>query len=293
MKEICEILEGVSLKNYNTYRIDTKTKYLALPREVEELRKLLEYLNKERIKYIILGNGSNVIIGDSVYEGVIIVLTKINDIKIDSNGIMTAECGAMLPKMCNVATNNGFKGLEWASGIPGTLGGSVVGNAGAYLSCIFDYLIDVTVLKDGKIETIKKEDIKYGYRYTEFKDNKDIIILGARLKLEKGSVQESLELIQDRRERRLKSQPLNYPSAGSVFRNPSKEMPAGKLIEDASLKGYRIGGAEVSKLHANFIINVDKAKACDIKELIKVIKDKVKEKDNIDLICEQEILEWK
>ena len=142
-------------------------------------------------------------------------------------------------------------------------------------------------------ETVKKEDIKYGYRYTEFKDNKDIIILKARLKLEKGSVQESLELIQDRRERRLKSQPLNYPSAGSVFRNPSKESPAGKLIEEASLKGYRLGGAEVSRLHANFIINVDNAKACDIKELIKVIKDKVKEKDNVDLICEQEILEWK
>lgn len=292
MKEICEILEGVSLKNYNTYRIDTKTKYLALPSSVEELRRLLEYLNKEKIKYIILGNGSNVIIGDSVYDGVIIVLTKINDIKIDNN-VIVAECGAMLPKMCNVATSNSFKGLEWASGIPGTLGGSVVGNAGAYLSCIFDYLIDVTVLKNGKTETIKKEDIKYGYRYTEFKDNKDIIILKARLKLEKGSVQESLELIQDRRERRLKSQPLNYPSAGSVFRNPSKESPAGKLIEEASLKGYMIGGAEVSKLHANFIINVDNAKACDIKELIKVIKDKVKEKDNIDLICEQEILEWK
>lgn len=292
MKEICEILEDVSLKNYNTYRIDTKTKYLALPSSVEELRGLLEYLNKEKIKYIILGNGSNVIIGDSVYDGVIIVLTKINEIKIDNN-VIVAECGAMLPKMCNVATSNGLKELEWASGIPGTLGGSVVGNAGAYLSCIFDYLIDVTVLKNGKIETIKKEDIKYGYRYTEFKDNKDIIILKARLMLEKGSVQESLELIQDRRERRLKSQPLNYPSAGSVFRNPSKESPAGKLIEEASLKGYRIGGAEVSKLHANFIINVDNAKACDIKELIKVIKDKVKEKDNIDLICEQEILEWK
>lgn len=292
MKEICEILEGVSLKNYNTYRIDTKTKYLALPSSVEELKGLLEYLNKEKIKYIILGNGSNVIIGDSVYDGVIIVLTKINDIKIDNN-VIVAECGAMLPKMCNVATSKGLKGLEWASGIPGTLGGSVVGNAGAYLSCIFDYLIDVTVLKNGKIETIKKEDIKYGYRYTEFKDNKDIIILKARLMLEKGSVQESLELIQDRRERRLKSQPLNYPSAGSVFRNPSKESPAGKLIEEASLKGYRIGGAEVSRLHANFIINVDNAKACDIKELIKVIKDKVKEKDNIDLICEQEILEWK
>lgn len=292
MKEICEILEDVSLKNYNTYRIDTKTKYLALPSSVEELRELLEYLNKEKIKYIILGNGSNVIIGDNVYDGVIIVLTKINDIKIDNN-VIVAECGAMLPKMCNVATSSGLKGLEWASGIPGTLGGSVVGNAGAYLSCIFDYLIDVTVLKNGKIETIKKADLKYGYRYTEFKDNKDIIILKARLKLEKGSVQESLELIQDRRERRLKSQPLNYPSAGSVFRNPSKESPAGKLIEEASLKGYRIGGAEVSKLHANFIINVDNAKACDIKELIKVIKDKVKEKDNIDLICEQEILEWK
>ena len=292
MKEICEILEGVSLKNYNTYRIDTKTKYLALPSSVEELKGLLEYLNKEKIKYIILGNGSNVIIGDSVYDGVIIVLTKINDIKIDNN-VIIAECGAMLPKMCNVATSNSLKGLEWASGIPGTLGGSVVGNAGAYLSCIFDYLIDVTVLKNGKIDTIKKEDIKYGYRYTEFKDNKDIIILKARLMLEKGSVQESLELIQDRRERRLKSQPLNYPSAGSVFRNPSKESPAGKLIEEASLKGYRLGGAEVSKLHANFIINVDNAKACDIKELIKVIKNKVKEKNNVDLICEQEILEWK
>lgn len=292
MNKICEILENVSLKNYNTYRIDTMTKYLACPKTIEELIKLISYLNANKLKYCLLGNGSNVIIGDKKYNGVIISLLNLNEIEIDNNGIMSALTGAFLPKMCMKAIAKGFKGLEWASGIPGTIGGSVIGNAGAYLSCIFDYLLDIDILENDKIKTLTKDEIKYDYRYTSLKENKNIIVLRVRLQLKKGNKEESISLIEDRKLRRLNSQPLNYPSAGSVFRNPSKDMPAGKLIEDCGLKGRQIGGAQISKLHANFIINVGNATSQDIVSLINLIKKEVKKKYDIDLICEQEILKW-
>ena len=289
-----QVIENANLKNYNTYKIDTNSKYLIMPDSIDKLISLIKYLNDNDIKYIVLGNGSNVILPDNYYNGVIICLKKLDKIII-TDDIIDVEAGVMLPKLVIETVNNNLKGLEWAYGIPGTIGGSIYGNAGAYLSEIMEFVISVKVMdKNGNIKELNKDDIKYDYRTTSFKEdiNKEYIILSAKLKLSHGNKEESLNLIEDRKQRRLASQPLDYPSAGSVFRNPSKELPAGKLIEDVNLKGYRIGGAEISSKHANFIINVENAKANDIKELIKLIKEKIKENNDIELKCEQEIIEW-
>ena len=291
LNNICEVIENVDLTNYNTYKIKTSASYLALPKTKEEVIELVKYLKENNIKYFLLGNGSNVILPDNNFNGVVICFKNYNDYKFEDNDVI-ASTGAMLPKIANDALNKSLKGLEWACGIPGTVGASVKGNAGAYLHEIMERVVSIEVLdQDLNVKTLSKEDITYGYRTTSLKDSNDII-LTVTLRLEPGDYEESKALIKDRLERRMASQPLEYPSAGSVFRNPSKELPSGKIIEDLGLKGKVIGGAQISDKHANFIVNKDGAKSSDIKELINIIKKEVKEQYDIDLKCEQEIVEW-
>lgn len=292
MNNICEIIEDASLINYNTYKLDTYTKYLAIPKSIDELIDLLKYLKKNSIKYFIIGNGSNIILPDEKFNGVVISFKGLNNYEIKDN-VIVAEAGCMLPKVATDAINHSLKGLEWATAIPGTIGGSVLGNAGAYLHEIMEVVKEIKVLdKDFNIKTITKNDITYGYRTTSLKEKREYIILSATLELELGNIEESRSIVQDRLKRRQESQPLEYPSAGSVFRNPDKENPAGKLIEEIGFKGKTIGDAQVSLKHANFIININKASSNDIKKLIDMIKKEIKKKDNIDLICEQEIIDW-
>ncbi len=183
-------------------------------------------------------------------------------------------------------------GLEWAINIPGTVGGSIVGNAGAYNSEMFDSLVSIKVLNDNlEIQSIKKEDLIYNYRHTNIKELK-LVVLEGTFRLDKGNKEESLELIKDRCERRCQSQPLDMPSAGSVFRNPDGDY-AGRLIEQVGLKGKTLEGAQISLKHANFIVNTGSATSKDIKNLIELVQKEVKDKFDIDLIVEQEILDWK
>ena len=287
------VLENVDLKPYNTYRIGSTCKYLIKPNDIESLQELIKYLNNNSIKYMVLGNGSNVIFSDKPYNGVIIKLDNFN--KIEVNGLeIEVEAGIMMPKLVQVMIDNNLKGLEWAQGIPGTLGGSIVGNAGAYKSEIQEFIISVTVIdQNGNVKTLKKEDIEFKYRYSSFKSElKDYTVISARLKLLPGNKEESLSIMEDRRKRRLATQPLEYPSAGSVFRNPLNDA-AGRIIEqEINFKGKRIGGAEVSKKHANFIINTGNATGKDIKDLIELIYKEVKSKVGIELIVEQEFVNW-
>ena len=287
------VMANVSLKNYNTYKINGSARFLVVPGSEDDLIELIKYLEEENISFLVLGNGSNIIIPDDFYDGVIIKLDNLNNIVFDKNNIY-AEAGIMLPSLCKKAISNNLTGLEWASGIPGTLGGSIVGNAGAYKECIFDYVTKVRFLDENReIKEINKNDLNYSYRYSSFKDNKNLIILGAFLELKEGNKEESLEIINKRMKKRLETQPLDYPSAGSVFRNPENDF-AGRIIEeDLKLKGKTIGGAKVSEKHANFIVNYNNATSNDIISLINLIKKKAQEKDNIDLILEQEIIEWK
>ena len=286
-----KVKENVDLKSYNTYKVSTISKYLIDVKSEELLVSLIKYLKENNINYFILGNGSNVVFPNEPFDGVIIKLNGLNAIDIDDDEVYVGA-GVMLPKLVNETVNNCLCGLEWAAGIPGTLGGAVVGNAGAYLSEIFSFIEEIRVLENNEIKTLKKDDVKYSYRYSSFKENKDVIILGAKLKLNKGSKDESEVLMKERLERRIKSQPLEYPSAGSVFRNPEGNY-AGKLIEDCGLKGKRIGGAMVSEKHANFIINYDNATPKDVRDLIKLVHDTVLKETNIDLVIEQELIDWR
>ena len=293
LKQYGEVTEHASLKNLNTYRIDGKAKILFSPFSINDLIESLKLIKKENIKYFVLGNGSNVIFNDKEYDGVIIRLNKLCGIEVYPDMKMAyAEAGAMLPKLSLESINNSLTGLEFAIGIPGTVGGSIYGNAGAYNSNILDYVTSVTVLDENlDIKIIEHEDISYGYRTSMFKENKNYIILAAKFFLKIGDKENSLEMIAERRERRQEAQPLEYPSAGSVFRNPEGDY-AGRLIESCGLRGVQIGGAEVSEKHANFVINKNNATGKDVHDLIKHIHQTVLEKTNVDLKIEQEFVDW-
>ena len=297
MKRLIEnyatIEEHASLKKYNTYRVEGTTRYLISPNSITDLSNVLKVLRENNVKFIILGNGSNIVLNDKEYDGAMIKLDKLNGIDVNPDMQMAyAEAGAMLPKLAQESINKGLTGLEFAISIPGTIGGCIYGNAGAYNACILDYVESVTVLDENyDVRVIEHEDITYSYRYSMFKEQKNLIILGAKFFLKEGDKENSLAIIEDRRQRRVATQPLEYPSAGSVFRNPEGDF-AGRLIESCNLKGYKIGGAEVSEKHANFIINSNNAKGEDIYKLIKYVHDTVLEKTNVDLIIEQEFIDW-
>lgn len=287
----CEILENVNLKEYNTYRLEAFCKYMALPKSVKELQEVINYCLHKDIKYFVLGNGSNVIL-DGTFNGIVINMKNLNGSELVGDTDIIAYSGIMMPKLVKFAVKNNLQGLEWASGIPGTLGGGIYGNCGAYNDDIYHYLKEIIVLHNGKIEHIKADKVFHDYRQTFFQGKRQYIIVAAHLKLIKGDSKQSQELINDRLKRRLSSQPLTYPSAGSVFRNPSKLMPSGKLIEDVGLKNKNIGGALISPKHANFIVNNGNATAKDVISLIELIKKTIKENYSIDLVTEQEIVKW-
>lgn len=285
LKNKFECIENASLLNYNTYRLDTKCKLLVFPRDIFEFQEIMYILNGS--KYFILGNGSNIIL-PNYYDGVVIKLKYFNNYNIFDEYI-EVDSGVMINKLSMELSKLGYKGFEWASGIPGTIGGCIYNNAGCYGSEISDNLIDVTVFYDNKIYCLRKDELSFSYRNSTFKMNNKFVILKAKFKYEKGDPEELLDLIKVRTNKRIESQPLEYPSCGSVFRNP-EGLIAGKLIDEANLKGKCVGGAMVSNKHANFIINNGNATPEDIIELINEIKDTIKKNYNIDLVLEQEII---
>lgn len=285
-----EIQENANLKKYNTYRLETIAKYLVFPKTKEELRSLLKYLITNGEKYIVLGNGSNIIFKNDYYDGVVIILSYLNKITINGTKI-EVEAGYSLQKLALDTCNKGLTGLEFACGIPGCIGASIAMNAGAYNNSLSEVVESVEVINDKfEIITMTNEEMNFSYRDSFFKKNKNYTIISATLKLEHGNTDEILELINNRRMKRLESQPLEMPSAGSVFRNP-EGMHAGALIEKANLKGYKINGAQVSTKHANFIVNAGKAKGIDIVNLIEKVKNDVKKEFECDLVLEQIIVD--
>lgn len=290
MNEFGSVLENVDLKKYNTYGIGGIAKYMVFPSSEEKLVKLIDYLKNKKMSWYILGGGSNVIIPDEDYDGVIINLKELNNYEFDKD-IINAESGISLGKLVSVMLDAGYTNLSSLMGIPGLLGGAIIGNAGAYGTSIFDYIISVKFIdEDGNIKELNKEEIKYDYRWTEFKEKK-VIVLSAKIKCINGSVAEAKEKIKENLEKRKKSQPLEYKNAGSVFRNPPSHA-AGYLIEHSGLKGITVGGAMVSEKHANFIINFNNATSRDIIKLVELIKSKVKDVYNVELELEQVKVNW-
>lgn len=283
-----EYYKNVNLKKYNTYRLECYADYLIFPKDINELVELLDYLRQNRINYIILGGGSNVILAKPCFD-VVVKLDKLNNITINDN-IVVAEAGVPLIKLANECMKNNLDGLAFAGSIPGMVGASTSMNAGAYNEDMSMVVKEVKVIDpDLKIITLNKEELEYTYRDSFLKRNKDYICIETTFEMKYKDKDEIKEVMNDRKNRRVVSQPLDKPSAGSVFRNPPG-MSAGKLIEDAGLKGYIHGGAMISDKHANFIINNGTATYEDIIMLIDYIKERIKIIYDIDLILEQEII---
>lgn len=285
-----KVINKPLLKNYTTYKVGGEAIALVYPNNIYSLIKVLRYLKDNNIKHKVIGNGSNLIFNDKGYNGVVIKLDNFDKLTINKN-VVTVESGYSLMKLALKVSKLGLTGMEFATGIPGTVGGSVFMNAGAYKSDMGYIVSSIKVLTPKyEVITLNNKQLDFHYRTSFLQKNPDYICLEVTINLRYGDKNSIMEVIKERKQRRIETQPLEYPSAGSVFRNPDGDF-AGRLIEELGYKGKILGGAKVSCKHANFIINLNKAKGEDIKKLILEIKEKVKEKYNIDLIVEQEFVE--
>lgn len=290
--EIGKVERNPLLSKYTTYKVGGKALAIVYPKNVDGLIKLLRLLKENDVKYKILGNGSNLLFSDSLFEGIIIKLSSFDEVEFFGNNKVRVGAGYSLIKLSLLTAKKGLAGLEFASGIPGTVGGAVFMNAGAYKSDMGYVVQEVKVLTpDYKIITLENKELNFHYRSSFLQKHPEYICLEVIIKLKKGDREILNEVINERRERRRESQPLEYPSAGSVFRNPDGGF-AGKMIEDLGLKGYSNGGAKVSEKHANFIINYNHATGEDIKSLIEYVQQKVKEDCKVELKLEQEFVNW-
>ena len=287
--DVGRIIYDVPLKDYNTYHVGGVGKALVIVENKEALKKLLKELNQNNEKWKIIGNGSNLIFPDGFYDGILISLEKLNGMEITGTEIQV-EAGYSLAKLSIKAAKASLTGLEFAGGIPGTIGGAIFMNAGAYKSDMGYLVKEVTYLDENLEEKVlKNKDCDFHYRTSYFKKHPQCVCLSTKLELKRGVKELIFSVMEDRRMRRIESQPLEYPSAGSVFRNPEGDY-AGRLIESLGYKGKMFGGAMVSEKHANFIINKNNATASDIVGLIEDIQKNVKKKYGVDLKLEQEIV---
>lgn len=284
------IEQNVSLAGFTSFRIGGCARYFAQPSGKNEIFELLKWSKSNNIPYYVIGSGSNLLVSDSGYEGLIICLdSRYNHFEIQNDNILYAEAGAMLTRISSHTCKLGYTDMLFACGIPGTIGGGLIMNAGINTGELKGVVIDMQVLdKELNEITITNEQAGFTYRDSKLKG---YFILSARCALKNKEEPEAvLAKRRDLLEKRKKTQPNNYPNAGSVFKNPPGDY-AGRLIEAVGLKGEQIGGAQISGLHANFIINkIGGARANDVYQLIKLAQDKVKEKFDIELQLEVKLL---
>ena len=276
------------LKKHTTYGIGGPADLMISPKSKQDLIKVIEIINENKIQLTILGSGSNVLVSDNGIRGVVISLkNSLKQIEVADN-ILYAECGTMLGKIVKYAVKNDLIGLENLNGVPGTLGGALIMNAGAWGGEISENLVHVELINSkSEVKKIQKKDLNFSYRQSSF--DKDDILLSAKFNLKKADkniIKENFMVAQSGRK---KSQPLNKRSAGSLFKNP-KNSSAGKLLDDAGLKGFSIGDAKISEKHANFFINDGNASSSDMLMLIKKAHQEVKDRFNVNLSLEVKLL---
>lgn len=276
------ILADEPMSRHITFRVGGPADFFVTPKTKEEVRDMIRVCKEEKMPYYIIGNGSNLLVSDQGYRGVIIQIYKeMNEVTVEGD-MIKAQAGALLSGIAAKALGAELTGFEFASGIPGTIGGACVMNAGAYGGEMKDVLESVTVLTDeGEIQELERDELELGYR-TSVIAKKGYIVLGAVLKLEHGDGEKIKACMDELKEKRVTKQPLEYPSAGSTFKRPEGHF-AGKLIEDAGLRGFQVGGAQVSEKHCGFVINRDHATATDIMELMRQVQIRVKENSGVDL----------
>ncbi|MFR6682664.1 MAG: UDP-N-acetylmuramate dehydrogenase [Dorea formicigenerans] len=276
------ILVDEPMSRHTTFRVGGPADFFVTPKAKEEVRDVIRICKEAGMPYYIIGNGSNLLVSDAGYRGVIVQIYKeMNEVKVEGD-LVKAQAGALLSGIAAKALAAELTGFEFASGIPGTIGGACVMNAGAYGGEMKDVLESVTVLTgEGKIIELGRNELELGYR-TSVIAKKGYIVLGAVLKLERGDGEKIKTYMDELKEKRVTKQPLEYPSAGSTFKRPEGYF-AGKLIEDAGLRGFQVGGAQVSEKHCGFVINRDHATAADIMELMRQVQIRVKENSGVDL----------
>ena len=276
------ILIDEPMSCHTTFRVGGPADFFVTPKAKEEVRDVIRICKEAGMPYYIIGNGSNLLVSDAGYRGVIVQIYKeMNEVKVEGD-LVKAQAGALLSGIAAKALGAELSGFEFASGIPGTIGGACVMNAGAYGGEMKDVLEFVTVLTgEGNIIELGRNELELGYR-TSVIAKKGYIVLGAVLKLERGDGEKIKTYMDELKEKRVTKQPLEYPSAGSTFKRPEGYF-AGKLIEDAGLRGFQVGGAQVSEKHCGFVINRDHATAADIMELMRQVQIRVKENSGVDL----------
>ena len=287
-KELCSVAgeENVAvneqMSRHTTFRIGGPADYFVTPSKEEEIEAVIHVCRQYNVPFYIMGNGSNLLVGDKGYRGAVIqIFKKMYSIEVKENQIC-AQAGALLSKIAAKALKAGLTGFEFASGIPGTLGGALVMNAGAYGGEMKQVLKSARVLDiQGNIFTLSAEQMEFGYRTSIFA-KKGYIVLNAVIELQSGDKEAIREKMEELRERRVTKQPLEYGSAGSTFKRPEGYF-AGKLIEDAGLRGFRIGDAQVSEKHCGFVINRGNATAAEVIELMEQVVSRVEKNSGVHL----------
>lgn len=279
-----------TFKQLTTIKVGGKIAIVFEPINIKALIEGIEIIKRYNYQFKIFGNGSNMLCSDKDYNGVIIKLNNLNHYEINDDELY-AEAGAPIITIANFAINNGLSGLQFATGIPAFTGGAIYMNAGAYNESISDVIEQVLVYKDKRLIWLSKKDLDFQYRKSIFQNRKDWIIIAVNFKLNPDEVDRLKQISVNRNKRRWESQPIKYPNFGSVFRN-IEGYQVWKLVDELNLRGKQIGGAQVSEKHSNFIVNKDNALASDVDKLIKLVQEKAKTKNDIDLKLEVERFNW-
>ncbi|AZB42841.1 UDP-N-acetylmuramate dehydrogenase [Bacillus sp. FJAT-42376] len=287
---IGKVFVNEPLSKHTTMKIGGPADCLVVPKDINSLETIIKIVKKNGVKWRAIGRGSNLLVSDEGIEGVVIKLGEgLDHMEIDGD-VLTVGGGYSVIKLATIISKKGLSGLEFASGIPGSIGGAVYMNAGAHGSDMSKILMKAHVLfEDGTFEWLTNEDMHFSYRTSLLQKERPGICLEAVLKLEAGEKEEIVKVMQKNKDYRRDTQPWNFPCAGSIFRNPLPEY-AGSLVEKAGLKGHKIGGAQVSEMHGNFIVNAGGATASDVLNLIAFVKETILEKNGIELETEVEII---
>lgn len=285
----CEYSTESKLKDYTSFKIGGDADIMVFPDTTDKFSKVLSYLNVIKIPVLILGKGSNILVDDKGFKGVVINTCRFDAIELIDETTVFCQSGASLSKLCRFALENSLTGLEFAFGIPGTAGGAAYMNAGAYGGEMKDVLVSCEhMLNDGTVETYSFDELLLGYRHSVYSDS-DKLILSLKLKLQKGDKADIKAKMDELMGKRRDKQPLEFPSAGSTFKRPEGYF-AGALIEQCGLKGYTSGGAQVSEKHAGFVVNIDNATAADVMNVINHCRETVYKNTGVTLEPEVKII---
>lgn len=289
--KVGKIIENEPMYKHTTYKVGGPARFFVEIESIEGLQALITYCKTSKIKHMVIGRGSDLLFSDKEYEGIIISLNKLTNVEFNGT-IIKAQAGVGMIYLAYQSAKVGLSGFEFMGGIPGAIGGGVYMNAGAYKYCFADVFKEATILKEtGEIVTLTKEDMEFGYRHSIMQSHPEWILLDATFEMTVKDPAEIKAVLDKRKERRITSQPWNFACAGSVFRNPEGKS-AWQYIDEAGLRGYEIGGAQVSPKHSNFIVNNGYASAKDILDLILYVEERVNESFHVQLKKEVILVNW-